>query len=95
MRPDQPSSRGPHVAAARTRCITLLFFAGVILLAVFLRSPARRRDTLEVLRLILDCFGPAAILSASVNGGNPGAHAPSPLAPAIPDAGSRSGGGLV
>jgi hypothetical protein len=38
--------------------ITLLVFAGVILPAVFLRSPTRRRDALEVLRLILDCFGP-------------------------------------
>lgn len=38
--------------------IALLIFAGVILPAVFLRSPSRRRDALEVLRLILDCFGP-------------------------------------
>ena len=38
--------------------IALLVFAGVILPAVFLRSPSRRRDALEVLRLILDCFGP-------------------------------------
>jgi hypothetical protein len=37
---------------------TLLVFAGVILPAVFLRSPSRRREALEVLRLILDCFGP-------------------------------------
>jgi hypothetical protein len=38
--------------------IALLLFAGVIVPAVFLRSSAQRRDALEVLRLILDCFGP-------------------------------------
>jgi len=38
--------------------IALLVFVGVILPAVFLRSSSRRRDAREVLRLILDCFGP-------------------------------------
>lgn len=38
--------------------IAVLVVVGVALPAVFLRSPSQRRDALDVLRLILDCFGP-------------------------------------